>query len=80
MAGSISTCRERRRRWTTDSSARDICTSNWWGVADADSIADLIHDGNDDPGIHAFVQYLPFAEGAVPNEAMTWSGLKNLFR
>ena len=60
--------------WTID------LRNNWWGVADASTIAGLIHDGTDDPEIPAIVLFEPFADGEVPNESMSWGTLKNLYR
>lgn len=52
---------------------------NYWGTTDADSIAAYIHDGNDDPDIHGFVEFEPFLEVPVPTEKSSISGLKALF-
>jgi len=60
--------------WTAD------LRNNWWGVSDADSIDALIYDGNDDPDIGVIVQYLPFRDEQVANEAMGWGDLKRLYR
>ena len=55
-------------------------TNNWWGIADADSIADWIHDGSDDPDIQALVRYEPFADGPVSTEQKGFGDMKRLFR
>ena len=54
-------------------------TGNYWGTADADSIEALILDGNDDPSVHAFVEYEPFEPQSVPNAKQSVGGLKSLF-
>ncbi len=55
-------------------------TNNWWGIADADSIADWIHDGADDPDIQALARYEPFADGPVSTEQKRFGDMKRLFR
>lgn len=60
--------------WTAD------LRNNWWGVSDAESIDALIYDGNDDPEIGVIVQYFPFRDEQVSNEAMNWGDLKRHYR
>jgi len=60
--------------WTAD------LRNNWWGVSDAESIDALIYDGNDDPEIGVIVQYFPFRDEQVSNEAMSWGDLKRHYR
>jgi hypothetical protein len=55
-------------------------TGNYWGTTDSEAIAGLIWDGNDDPGLHYTVQFVPFANGQVPTESTSWGSLKALFR
>lgn len=67
-------------------------TGNWWGTPDPDSIATIIYDCNDDPGIGACVDFSdwcsdPSCSGQVtfvPDDGMTsplsWGRLKARFR
>jgi hypothetical protein len=55
-------------------------TNNYWGTTDADQIAAWIHDGNDDPGIHAIVNFEPFSGQPLGSEQRSWGGVKALFR
>jgi len=55
-------------------------TGNYWGTADSTTIAGWIHDGNDDPSIHAFVQYEPFSAVPLPTEKKSLGGVKGLYR
>ncbi len=53
--------------------------NNYWGTAYADSIARWIWDGNDDPAITAFVDYLPFSATPLPAEKRSLGSLKALY-
>jgi hypothetical protein len=67
-------------------------TGTWWGTADPDSIASLIWDCNDDPGIQACVDFSdwctdPSCAGQVTSvpeagepEPATWSRIKSIYR
>ena len=55
-------------------------THNDWGYDDADSIAALIWDGNDDPTLYGVVDFEPFNAPQVGNEDVSWGELKELYR
>lgn len=55
-------------------------SDNYWGPVDAVWLDQNIYDGNDTGNITTIVEYAPFSEVPVPNEDMSWSGLKDLFR
>jgi hypothetical protein len=55
-------------------------TGNYWGTTNADSISANIIDGNDEPEIHAFVDFLPFSDVPVSNTKKSWGDLKSMFR
>jgi len=55
-------------------------THNDWGYTDADSIAALIWDGNDDPSIYGVVDFEPFDTPGVANEVKSWGEVKELYR
>ncbi len=67
-------------------------TGNWWGTDDPGSIASLIWDCNDDPGIQACVDFSdwctdPSCAGQVTSvpeagehEPTTWSRIKSIYR
>jgi len=55
-------------------------SGNYWTTTEPDSIAELIWDGDDDPGNHAVVQYEPFLDGPVPVRHSTLGQLKAQFR
>jgi len=54
--------------------------NNYWGIADRDSIAELIYDGHDDPSVHAFVDFDPFSTTPLPAEQKSLGSVKNLYR
>ena len=54
--------------------------NNYWGIADRDSIAGLIYDGNDDPNVHAFVDFEPYSITPLPAEQKSLGSVKNLYR
>lgn len=55
--------------------------NNWWGTADADSIAAWIQDASDHPEYDALVEYVPFLSSPpVAIEQRTLSDLKALLR
>jgi len=54
-------------------------TNNYWGTADADSIARLIFDGGDNPDIHYTVVYEPFSSGPLPTEEQPLGSVKAMF-
>ena len=55
-------------------------TGNFWGTVDADSIASLIIDVNDNPDSHYTVLFEPFANGPVSTEKKSLGSLKAMFR
>ncbi len=55
-------------------------TGNWWGTQDGALVADLVHDMNDDSGVHCLVNVDPIAAGPVPTESTSWGDLKASFR
>lgn len=55
-------------------------TGNYWGTDDAGQITAWIWDGHDDPQIHAFVAFEPFADGPVPGQRRSWGEVKELYR
>jgi hypothetical protein len=55
-------------------------SDNYWGMTEADSIAQYILDGNDDPSIHAFVNFEPFSAVPIGTEQKSWGGVKELYR
>lgn len=66
--------------YAPDNAASIDLRNNWWGLPDSTAIPAMIWDGNDDPSIHAVVEYLPIAPGPVPEEKTSLGGLKALFR
>jgi hypothetical protein len=68
----------------TDSFLYDLVihdfSGNFWGVSDPDSIAAMIEDGNDNPSINSYVQFLPFSGEVVPTKQSSWGSLKAMFR
>jgi hypothetical protein len=54
-------------------------TNNWWGVTDASSIADTIHDHVDDAGLMAIIDFDPWL-GGMPVGETTWGGVKARYR
>ena len=55
-------------------------SGNYWGTTDADSIAALIIDSEDDPSVHCTVQFEPFANGPLPTEKQSLGSIKSMFR
>jgi hypothetical protein len=55
-------------------------TDNYWGVETAVEISALILDGNDDPAVHAIVDFEPFSIHSVPNTESSFGSLKSRFR
>ena len=55
-------------------------TDNYWGTAESDSISSWIWDGNDDPSIHAIVDYEPFSPVPLPSEKKSMGDIKRMFR
>lgn len=55
-------------------------TDNFWGTDDSEQVAEWIIDGNDDPSIHIFIDYLPMAGGPMGTDRTTLDGLKALYR
>jgi hypothetical protein len=55
-------------------------TGNYWGTSEADSIDKWIWDGNDDPTIHAFVDFEPFSPVPIATAQKSWGGVKQLYR
>jgi hypothetical protein len=54
--------------------------NNFWGTTDGDQIAEWIWDGNDDPSIHGFVLYEPFATSQIGTEQQSWGRVKELYK
>jgi len=55
-------------------------TGNYWGTEDAGVIAEWITDFNDDPSIHAIVDFEPFSDQPQPTDLKSWGEVKNLYR
>ena len=55
-------------------------SNNYWGTIDPEEVAASIYDGNDDPDIHLFVDFLPMADGPVSVERTTLDGIKAMYR
>ncbi len=55
-------------------------SGNYWGTTDADSIATMIQDSQDDPSVHCTVKFEPFANGPVPTEKKSFGSFKAMFR
>jgi len=55
-------------------------SNNYWGTVDPEEVAASIYDGNDDPDIHLFVDFLPMADGPVSVERTTLDGIKAMYR
>lgn len=55
-------------------------TGNYWGTDIPGEVAASIHDGNDDPEVHWFINFEPMAGGPVANKNLTLDGVKALFR
>ncbi len=53
---------------------------NYWGTTDTALLDQFIYDGNDDPDVDIYVDYLPLADGPVTTEGATWGKVKSLFR
>ena len=53
---------------------------NYWGVGSANPIAEGIWDMNDDPEIHAIVDFEPFSSEPLPTEPTGWGDLKSMYR
>jgi len=53
---------------------------NYWGTADRDSIAAWIWDGNDDPDIHGFVDFVPASPVPLPTEKKSLGSVKSLYK
>lgn len=53
---------------------------NWWGTADADSIAAWIEDGEDFVAGDFFIDWLPFRGGPVAAQRRSLGGVKAIFR
>ena len=55
-------------------------TNCYWGTTDTDQIDAWIWDQNDDPEIHAIVNFVPIADAPVSIESHTWSEVRSLFQ
>jgi len=53
---------------------------NYWGTADRDSIAAWIWDGNDDPEIHGFVDFVSASPVPLPAEKKSLGSVKSLYK
>ncbi len=54
--------------------------NNYWGTVDADSVANMIWDGNDDASIHTIVEFLPISNVPLEKESTSWGDLKAMWR
>lgn len=54
--------------------------NNYWGTTNTDEIDQWIFDGNDDPLVEMFINYMPLADGPVSTEKKTLDGVKALYR
>jgi hypothetical protein len=61
------------------SAAQIDATFCWWGSDQPGDIADSIHDGNDDHGLHGYVLYEPYLT-ETPVTRSSWGAIKALFR
>lgn len=52
--------------------------NNWWGTDDEATIVSLINDSNDNPAIHATVDFDPW-QGGMPVKRMTWGEAKGMY-
>jgi hypothetical protein len=55
-------------------------TGNYWGTDAAAQISAWIWDGHDDPTLHGFVDFEPFAGGPVRGEQRSWGAVKDLYK
>jgi hypothetical protein len=53
--------------------------NNYWGTTDTALLGQWIYDGNDNPDVDIFMDYLPLADGPVQTESTTWGAVKALF-
>lgn len=53
--------------------------NNWWGVSDAASIAETIHDHMDDDRLKAVINFDPWLSD-MPAARSTWSDVKAIYR
>jgi hypothetical protein len=65
-----------RRKYSAEESIRIILD----GIGIEARIAEHIWDGNDDPSIHGFVLYEPFATSQIGTEQQSWGQVKALYR
>ena len=54
--------------------------NNYWGTTEPDSIAAWIWDGNDDPSIHAIVEFDPVTAIEPIGEQRSLGDVKRMFR
>lgn len=55
-------------------------SDNYWGRVDPGWFDLFIYDGNDTADITTIVGYAPYSNVPLPNEDMSWSEIKDLFR
>ncbi len=55
-------------------------TGNYWGTTEADTIAEWIWDGNDNPEINGIVDFEPFSPIPVSSEKKSMGDIKRMFR
>jgi len=58
----------------------DMGSNYWFDDGTPAALDSLIHDGNDDPEIHVFVNYDPIRSEPVPAKKTSLGGIKALFR
>ena len=55
--------------------------NNHWGNDSAEHVLErLIWDGNDDPDLKIFVDYMPFSTESLETEKKSMGGFKSMFR
>jgi hypothetical protein len=69
-----------KREGARDTAIRFDMRNNWWATADADSIAALIFDHNDNDDKSYIVDYQPFLNQSVSVDQRRLGDIKSMFR
>lgn len=54
--------------------------NNYWGTSNAEEIAAVIWDAADNPEIGRYIEFVPYHDQAVSNDAMSFGEIKAMFR